>query len=87
MKKRSLSDLFEPNPTPARVAVAGDSMTAIQHAVKKRPTKTADLVLVSIRCTDKERKKMRLTAIELGVSVQALVLEAIEEYRKARGLR
>lgn len=87
MKKRSLSDLFELNPAPARVPDDNAVMTAIQQPDKKKSKKAADLVLVSIRCTDKERKKMRLTAIELGTSVQSLVLAAVDDYRKARGLR
>lgn len=88
MKKRSLADLYESNPTPARVAAADDSMTAIQQATKKKPkTAAAELVLVSFRCTDKERRSMRITAVELGVSVQALILDAVAAYRKAQGLR
>lgn len=88
MKKPTFTDLSQPNPMPARLPAALDSMTALQQATKKKPKKTAaELVLVSFRCTDKERRSMRLTAIELGVSVQALILASVDAYRRSQGLR
>lgn len=87
MKKPTFTDLSQPNPAPMRLHAVADSLTALQQITKKKPKKAAELVLVSFRCTDKERRSMRITAVELGVSVQALILDAVAAYRKAQGLR
>lgn len=90
MKSTSLRDLTPaklPTPTPAAaMPPVVNKLSSEPESTKRRPP-SREKVLVAFRMTRADKKSLEQLALDLDMTVQDLLHDAIASYRREKGLR